>query len=262
MTVTSQAEALFDERGRRIPKGLLALVYDASHKFHLNQPKVRYANRLVRLHGNLGVDTGVTAEALKEETERLLGLIRENSLTANLANGVYLPVVCPKLSTDDLGRELENYLTAVGTSYQEAFSGRRTFHNHRKGTLDGRVEIAPGSRHEELVMRMKDGPVMGLYFPNSLRGFSIKASREQMAGLPEGFILSGLDAVIAMILYPDVLARNWKTPGIDLAALSWLSVGLSLRFKANNDFLNFLRTIDLGFAYDSFSAGLLFVGAA
>ncbi|MBL7155430.1 MAG: hypothetical protein ISS88_02960 [Candidatus Portnoybacteria bacterium] len=253
---------LFDSTGRRIPEGLPVGVCDANRSLRLNQPEleqdVDYANRITRLHECLGVDTGITAEQFKAETERLLALIWDNSQIANIANGVWLPVILPKLTTNDIGETLEQYLEAVGKSYVKTFSDRR-FYNYRKGMLVDNINIIDGSCHDQLIERMKQGPVMGINFPNPLQGFSINASREQISTLPEGFILSGMDTLIAMAMYPDVLARDWNTPGLDLAAFSWRSA-YSLIFGASALKLDFDSTAYLAYARDSCSGGLLFLG--
>jgi len=253
----------FDKHGRRIPEGLQANVCDANRDFRLAQPRmdeeVDFANRILRLHGCLSIDTEVTAEQLKAETERLLAMIKGNPQIANITNGVCLPVVLPKLVTDDLGAELELYLAGVNNSYAKTF-GDRKFYNHRKGTLANEVSIVDGSRHDQLIGRMKECPVIGLHFPNPLQGFSINASREQMSTLPEGFILSGMDTPIAMVMYPDILARDYNTPGLDLAALQWRSAGYSLCFEAGGDGLGFYGAGRLARAPGSSSGGLLFLG--
>ena len=253
-------KVLFDKHGRRIPEDLQANVCDANRDFRLHQPKeVDFANRIMRLHGCLSIDTEVTAEQLKAETERLLAMIRENSQIANIAKGVCLPVVLPKFVTDDLGAELELYLAGVNNSYAKAF-GDRTFYNRRKGALANEVSVVDGSQHDQLISRMKEGPVIGLHFPNPLQGFSINASREQMLTLPEGFILSGMDTPIAMVMYPDILARDWNTPGLDMAALQWRSPLFSLFFEAFDDRLDFGSTGGLASANGCYSGGLLFLG--
>ena len=256
-------KVLFDKHGRRIPEDLQANVCDANRDFRLEQPKldeeVDFANRILRLHGCLSIDTEVTAEQLKAETERLLAIIRDNSQIANIANGVCLPVVLPKLVTDDLGAELELYLAGVNNSYTKAFSSR-SFNNYRKGDLNDKVSVVDGSRHNQLIAQMKQGPVIGLHFPNPLQGFSINADRKQMSTLPEGFVLSGMDTTIAMVMYPDILARDWNTPGLDMAALQWRSADSSLFFKAFDGELDFFRTVSLAYASDYCSGGLLFLG--
>jgi hypothetical protein len=255
-------KTLFDKNGRRIPQGLTANVCEPNKNFRLYQPELKEsdcANRLLRLHGYLGIDTGITAEQLKQETERLLALIRNNSQIANLAKRVCLPIVLPKLITDDLGAELEYYLTAVGNSYAKVFPDR-SFNNYRKGTLADAVKIVDGSRHDQLIAKMKQGPVPGIYFPNPLQGFSVNASREQVTTLPEGFILSGLDTIIAMIMHPDILARDFNTPSLDLAAFSWRSSTCSLCFGADFDGLDFGNSGGLAVAGGNFSGGLFFLG--
>jgi len=260
--VEDAVKLLFDRHGRRIPEGLQANVCDANRSFRLDQPKleaaVDYANRIMRLHGCLGVDTEVTAEQFKAETERLLALIRDNSQIANIAKGFWLPVVMPRLTTDDLGTGLEQYLRGVGKSYAE--TSERSFCNHHQGALAGAVSVVAGSRHERLVKRLKQGPVMGIHFPSPLQGFSVDASRKQMSTLPEGFILSGLDTSIAMAMYPDILARDFNTPGLDLAAFGWQSADYSLDFRAYDGELGFGSTGDLAGASGSYSGGLLFLG--
>ncbi len=254
---------LFDKHGRRISESLQTSICDANRKFRLDQPKlnedVDFANRIMRLHECLDIDTGITAKHFKMETERLLVLIRENSQIVKILKGVWLPVILPQLMTDDLGTVLEQYLEAVGKSYAKTFSDRK-FHNHRKGTLANKVNIVDESRHNQLIERMKQGPVIGIYFPNPLQGFSINADREQMSTLPEGFILSGMDILIAMAIYPDILARDYDTPGLDLAAFSWQSVVYSLFFEVDGDELGFGLTASLACACGFFSGGLLFLG--
>ena len=254
---------LFDRHGRRIPKGLQANVCDADRDFRLDQPKLEtetdFANRILRLHECLGIDTGVTAEQLKAEYESLLAAVRGDPQIANIANGVCLPVILPKLVTNDLGAELELYLAGVDNSYTRTFNSRR-FYNHLKGSLTKNISIVNGSRHDQLISRMKECPVIALHFPNPLQGFSISAAREQISTLPEGFILSGMDTPIAMIMYPDILARDWNTPGLNMSALQWQSAGYSLDFKANDNDLHLGHTLSLTNADVNFSGGLLFLG--
>jgi len=253
----------FDKNGRRIPKGLRANVCDANRDCYLDQPRMEteddYAKRLSCLHNNLGIDTGINAEQFKQEVERQLALIRSNPQTANILNGVWLPVILPNLEADDLGMVLEQYLEVAKRSYVRTFSNRK-FNNYRKGELVGQVSTVNGSRYDKLIERMRRGPIIGIYFPNPLQGFSIEASREQMDVLPDDLALSGLDIIIAMVMYPDVLARDWHTPGLDLAALSWRSAGSSLYLKAFDGYADFVNGGGLAHAYVYYSAGLVFFG--
>lgn len=260
--LVARAKKLFDHTGRRISEGLKANVCDANREFRLDQPNLEtendYDKVLGRLYQSLGSNAGITAGQLKEESERLIALIKEDSQIANILKGVWLPVVLPQFTADDLGTVLEQYLKVVDKSYLATF-GNRLFYDYRKGTLTASVGIIGRSRHDQLIEKMRQGPVIGIHFPNPLQGFSVNASCEQMESLPEGFVLSGMDTPIAMAMYPDILARDYNTPGLDLAAFV-LKSAPSLNFKPGNDFLTFSRQNDLASAYAYSSGGLLFCG--
>lgn len=253
-----EGQEFFDKDGRRIPENLKSAVFDANRDFYLVQPQMTseedYAIRLARLTNT----DNITVRQFRNESERLLDVIQSDPKILNIVNGVHLPVVIPRMSVNNLGTTLERYLDSAGESYKETFKNRE-FRNYRKGTLTNAVSLVPESRHDRLIEIIESKTVVGIYFPNPLQGFSVRADREQMATLPESFILSGLDVVIGMIMHPDVLARDWHTPGLDLAAFSWQSV--SLDFGAREDgMLCFDRTASLGCADDYYSGGLLFLG--
>ena len=259
---------LFNKNGRRIPsKGLQNAVCDPDKDFRLIQPEFKtmgdYTQRLIRF---LQMFPGPMSVAEFEgKTKKLVSELESNKLLVNLLNGVYLPIILPQIEAKnfDYGTILENmFLSAVKKAYEAQFPGRN-FYNYCKGELANRVSIVEGSRYEILVERMKQGIVYALYFPNPLQGFSVLASREQMAVLPESLILGGgIDASTAMVMYPDILARDFKTSGYDLSALLWQSSDRSLYFRAYDDGLSFDDGADLGDAYDDYSSGLLFLGSA
>ncbi len=249
---------LFDKHGRRIPKDLENLVRDPFKDFHLEQPEIDYAERLIRFTDVFHL----SCAEFKKESKELIKKIKNNSQTSNLLNGVYLPIVLPQIKAKnfDYGRILEEvFLTAVGKAYKKQFPSR-DFINYRTGDLQGKVSIIPESRHDQLINKMKEDMVVGIYFPNPLQGFSILAAREQISTLSEDLILSGgFDTSAATAMYPDVLARDYRTPGYDLAALSWDSGG-SLCFEASANELFFdCRTL-LFDTRSRYSSGLLFLG--
>lgn len=259
---------LFDKNGRRIPpKVLQNAVCDPDKNFQLIQPRFKtmddYAQRLIRFQQMFyGL---MSAAEFEGKVEELVSEIKSTELLVNLLKGIYLPIILPKIEVKnfDYGTTLENmFLSAVKKAYEAQFPGR-SFYNYRKGELAKQVSIVEGSRHELLVERMKQGIVYAIYFPNSLQGFSALASREQMSTIPESLLLyGGFDASAAMVMYPDILARDFKTPGYDLSALQWRSSGYSLYFGAYDDELGFDYGAPLGFALDDYSSGFLFLGSA
>lgn len=258
---------LFDKTGRRIPpRGLQNAVCDPDKNFRLVQPGFKtmddYAQRLLRFHQ--AFPGSMSVAEFEGKTKELVSEIKGNKLLANLLNGIYLPIILPKIEAKnfDYGTTLENmFLSAVQKAYEAQFPGR-SFYNYRKGELAKQVSIVEGSRHEKLIEKIKQGIVYGIYFPNPLQGFSPFASREQISTLPGSLILGGgFDASAAMVMYLDVLARDFKTPGYDLSALYWQSSDGSLYFGAHDDRLHFDRRANLGHAHGYYSSGLFFLGS-
>jgi len=269
--VPENGKALFDQSPRRIPIGLSAKVVDASREHYLDRPELsetsRYAERIIRLHHGLDRNTRITATQFKEKTERLLDQIRKTPSIVSIANGIWLPVILPQIYSDDLGIILDQYLNGLEWSYVNTFSDRSLIMDDEEDEADdddvlaGEVGIVENSRYGQLLSLMYQGPVMGIYFPNLLQGFSINAQREQMTALPKGFILSGLDTVIAMIMYPDILARDWHTPSLDFSALFLsgdVSDDYSFRLEPNDHGLEFNRIVNLPHGYGAHSGGLFF----
>lgn len=255
-------KTLFDKTGRRIPQSIKANVCDPDRGFNLVQPAMAtledYAVRLQRLHKNLGIDTGIAVSEFKQEIERQLELVQSNPKAANILKGVWLPIVLPKLEANDLGDILERYLKAFEKSYLDNFP-KRKFNNYREGEIKDKVSVVE-ARYDEVIKRMKQEPVVAIYFPNSLQGFSINASREQAESLPESFALSGFEAALAGIMYPEVMLRDFHTPGFDLAGFAWRSSDYSLYLKARDVSADFGNRGCLADAYDGYSAGLVFFG--
>ncbi len=259
---------LFDRNGRRIPKDLEAAVCDPDRNFYLKQPRLKtvddYADRLVRFQEAFRSGPVMSAADFEGQSKKLIYEIKNSKSLGNLINGVYLPIILRQIGAKhfDYGRILEGvFLPALEFSHKKQFP-KREFLNRRSGKLAGKISIADGG-HEKLVEIIKRENVVVIYFPNPLQGFSDFAAREQMSDLPESLILSGgFDIATAMAMYPDILARDFYTPGYDLSALSWQPPGYSLDFKTSNDILGFYGGASLGDAHNDSSSGLLFLGSA
>src|SRR3989344_709641 len=201
---------LFDKNGRRIPKDLQAAVCNSDKKFYLNQPEIKtvsdYANRLVRFQQAFNEGPVMSAAEFKGKSKKLISEISENKNLANLLNGVFLPIILPKIDDfSDYGKILEQvFLPAVKFAYEKEFPDRK-FYNWRKDDLAGKVGIIEKTRHEKVVGKMTQGHIVAILFPNPLQGFSALASCEQMSTLPESILLvGGFDAAVAQAMYPDI----------------------------------------------------------
>lgn len=251
MSFTSPT-VLCDTFGRIIPTNLKEEVVDANNDFYLEQPK----NSVKTAWENIKASQFKNIPSLKEFENRIETL-KQKPEVQSLQNGVCFPIMLPQFTVKDYGTDLENtFIPAVEKAYKQAFPDRN-FYNWRKNDLAKKVSIVD-PRHEALIEHMKIEWVIGLYFPTPLQGYSIPAAREMVEKLPEGFSLAGpIDSAMALIAFPEVLCRDFKTPILDCAAVSWQS-GDSLCWDASDGELRFSRRY-LG-AGGRASAGLLFVG--
>jgi len=199
------------------------------------------------------------ARDFKKSVEMLLTMIRGDEQLAPILHAVHIPIYLPECEIGDYGLFIdEQVLPAVKKSYEAMFPNRN-FVNRISDKMRGHLAIASESRQQRLIEKMATTPVYGILFPVALQGSSILAAREQMGTLPEGFVLSGLlDSCIAIIEYPDVLARDANVPTLVCAGTTWKG-NLSLCFHPSDEILSFC-VVDEAYAIGSFSPGLLYIG--
>jgi len=261
-----QPKKLFDKNGRMIPvKGMFSDVCIPDRRRRLAQPKLDeadFAERILRLYGCLGIKPQITSKEMKNEVKRLLAIILMDSQIANIANGVCLPIVLPNFRDpgNSLDEELDFYYQGVGASYKHAF-GDREFLNLCKGY---RASVIDEKQGRFLLPKIREGrgPIVALYFPQALWGFSIRACRRHAEELPNGLILPGVGTIIAMIMYPDILADG-QGPVITLSAIEWLFMyKFFFYFAATSKKLVFGATLAVDEAFPGHSNGLLFSSPA
>lgn len=251
----------FDKNGRRIPpRNLKNEVCDPQNSFRLIQPEIDYSVIITRLERSFINGKFLSAVEFQQQAEGLLAQLRHDDLLINLLKGIWLPICFPHLQIKNYKQSLESvFLPAVEISYQKQFPNRR-FENIKNSELADQVIVAKESRHEVLLNKMEHGSVVGLlFFP--FQGYSILAQRDQMASLPMSLLLCGaVDLATAMAAYPDVLSRDWNTPGYDCSAVTYRTEVSFQFFRASNANLKFDSRISLSQAYDRFTGGLLFLG--
>lgn len=261
ITLVDAVVKLVDANGRFIPlKGMRGGndYIEPNRNFHLVQPAFATAPILARLQQFFPGLSFLPTEDFDRKVASLLEQIRAMNQMKGLLKGVHFPICLPQTDVVDYGEALEQvFLDAVKRSYETQFPGR-TFNNYRAGTLKGKVGIVDESRHGRLIEMMKQKPVVGIYFPDALRSFSIPADRRIIQSCPDGFLLTGsIDTAIAMVAKPETLARDYNTPRMDCAANVWHSA-YSLYFGPDGGRLVF-DSRDL-YPIGGYSGGLLFVG--
>jgi len=202
--------------------------------------------------------TFTDANDFEQRSEVLLGKLKRHEWLAPILNGAHMPICLPQCVIGDYGRLVDElFLPGVKKAYETEFSDRH-FHDRMSGKLHGQLAIADDSCQERLIKKIATEPVVGILFPVALQGYSVLAAREQMASLPEGFVLSGvLDSCIAMAAYPDVLAQD-HAPTLVCPGTTWQSA-FSLCFHPSSKSLDFC-VADEACALGSFSPGLLYIG--
>jgi hypothetical protein len=250
---------LFDVAGRRVPDARLGgPVNPASNRYSLAQPAIDYAETYARTTEHLAAAGLPSAAEFADRAEALLEALRRDEQTAHLATAVRVPFMLGSGGHDDLGKSLDDlYLPALARSWKSRFP-KYDFKNELTGRLAGQVGIAEGSAYERLVKAMSDGPVVGYYFPLALLGFSVTASRQQMADLPSTFALSGgHEACAALIGCPDLIMKtDGYPPQLELAALQGPAVGYGYHFAPYGYNLTFNGRYHNGQSSDYVSPGL------
>ncbi len=258
----ASAEALFDESGRRIPRRLTHPANPVSRGyFTIEQPDVDYAQIFERISRHLGHPAALTRNQFEARAQAIVDGLAAMPAVANMMRGVRVPFFLPKGDHADLGTAIdERYLLAVESAFTEAFP-HYTFKNHSPTPLTGRIDIQPGSRHETLLEKMRDTDAVGWYFP-CLTEFSVPATIEQMANLPENLLLAGgVDTCAALVGSPSLLDREEGYPNLLwLAAMQTEDENVGYYFEAYGRNLTFNRRPHFGQVSEYWDSGIVVLG--
>ncbi|MBU1146008.1 hypothetical protein KKD80_00445 [Patescibacteria group bacterium] len=192
--------------------------------------------RFVRTCKRFGVEPPFKPSDFRGRASEAKSRIARDEATGDVLRGPCLPIFLPPMEASSFYWEIVEKLSLfalVGQVFEEQFPGQR-FHK-----MEGRgLQVREGSRHDKLVAAMNAGPVVALYFPMALQGYLPRAAVEQMESLPEYFLLSGaIDVMAAMIMYPDVLARDANVPDLECAGVG--SYSTAYQFQRAEDCLYF-----------------------
>ena len=263
--LVATAAPLFDPHGRRVVADLSAPAHrTVRRRFICVQPSIDYGRIHSRISRHLDCVGAIAPMEFRARVERILSKIADDERCAALTNAVAVPFFLPRTlgsASADMGAALEaRYLPALERSFTEAFPGR-TFVNHHKPSLAGKLSVAPGSRHDRLLAAMDTDVVVGVVFV-SLTEFSIPAAIEQMADLPPGILLSGgVDLSAALVGSPDLLLRtDGYPPLIWLAGLQTEPTTAGFYFEAYGYDLTFNRRVHFSMAAEYWACALTVTG--
>ncbi|MFA5184263.1 MAG: hypothetical protein WC456_01935 [Patescibacteria group bacterium] len=252
---------LVDKHGRFIPLGLSAPVVDADYNYYFERPAeddLELVRRFINMTQLLNCSSEIYFKDFKDRTDEILQRVKDDRQLANLLQGPYFRIILPPLQVGvDIGKTLEDiFLPAIEQAYLQHFPERR-FQNKLKEELIGRVSIAEGAQYAPLLEAMSQGAVPAILFPTAFQGFSDLAAHEVLDMLSEeveaqneiddliddissisgrDIIMSGgYDVMAALVGYMDILARDSKTPPIDIDIFQWQARNYGLNFIANEE---------------------------
>lgn len=225
---------LFDAGGRCL--STLASsggVVQPNRAYAFGQPSIDYQVRYEQFAKFLpmGIELPMLTDFATESRQLIEWVEAEPSL-AMLLNGPYLPLAVPKVQVADYGCYFESLFLGAAQLACQVHEGNRKFLQAMQGNLGLNVRIEPNSRHELLVRRMAHSPLVALFFPLALQGFSASASRALAGKLPPNVLLSGgIDTALAFVGYPDVLAASAPKPDIATPGIQWRTDTRTLVFQ-------------------------------
>ena len=251
----------FDETGRCLPGELSAAAYATSRRYFLaHQPSVDTTEILGRTSRTLG-DPGISADEFESRIATLKEQVAADSALEGLLGGVHVPFVLPQDAISDIGDALESrYLPALGNAFDEVLP-EYTFSAQVSTPLEDNVSVLPGSRHETLIAKLAEGPVVGIYAP-CFTEYSLPAALERLSNLPESCLLSGgIDLVAAFIAAPNLLVRpEGYPPTLWLSALEGDKPGIGYHLEAYGANLNLYRRAHLNQAAEYWWHGVTLLG--
>jgi hypothetical protein len=261
---TPETSPFFDTHGRFLPAGLKAPAHPVSrHWFLFQQPEIDYAAIHARTLQHLGQDPAlaISASAFETRAQAIQARLLSDPACASLAQGVGVPFLLPADRIDDYGQALEEkYIPAVNAAFKATLPAY-DFVTHHPQPLNGKLRIAPESRHTRLMAAASENDVVGWFYP-CLREYSVPAMREAVATLPDSLLLAGgLDACAALVGNPSLFLRlNGYPPLLWLAALDGEKEGIGYHFEAYGYNLTFNRRAHLGQAAEYWAGAVVAIG--
>ena len=260
----AETAELFDQHGRCLPARTSAPAHARSRRyFQCNRPAIDSAEIHRRIRRHLAPTLRISEDEFCDRIERLRSELRDDPATRNLLAGTPVPFVLPQLQVEDIGESFDTlFLPALDAAYREALPDYQ-FVDHALGGTAGKLSVRPGGRHQMLLAAQGRGEVAGLYFP-CLSEYSLPAAVEQLAALPDRFLLAGaFDTAAALIGTPDLLLREDGYP-----PLLWISgvagdkPGVDYHFEAYGYNLTFNRRAHLDQLAEYWWHGLTILAAA
>ena len=98
-----------------------------------------------------------------------------------------------------------------------------------------------------------------MYFPTAFQGWTRTDAQRAIRRFPNNYLLTGaIESSLALVAYPEYMASDFLTPGLDASALQLGDDGMSLFYKAEKAGLFFHHRDNSRFGF--YAGGMLVVG--
>lgn len=246
-----------DNNGRFCPpNGLRAAVTEVDERFNYVTPSIDFERLHARIRYLAPLNACIpSSRELRQQAATLQTKIMRTPY-AGLMRGCCLPIYIPQWQ-GNFGQIVTAFVQATANSY-EVECGKMFFSFCTKFDLSNEVVPFPGTNQEYLLTAMSEGPVAGsLFLP--FMGWSTEAIREVMPLVPPSCVVGGIDLLAALALYPETLARDYLTPGLELAGIM-MGSDKTIGFWPCGTELEFFRASGLCEARGYYTSSLLYLG--
>ncbi len=209
--------AYFNEHGRCIPYlGARVFSSEPSYYYQLKQPEINYQVVYERCSSFSGLPLETGAKIFASKADVILNKIKEDSNFANLLNGVHIPFIFKRATSEtDLGEILQ---TSLLPNLKKSFNNVYPTAHFKavlqsNSELPNNISISSGSNYEDLIDCSEHSEVVGWYFPQALQEFDIDSQRKQIDSLPKLIgvkicLSGGFDMCAALVGSPELLINE------------------------------------------------------
>ena len=206
----------FDNKGRFLTDHISKKVIKNSRYYFSLDEEIKNKIDLKKIYNNstkfFNIKFNISVNEFEQKINDIKSKLNDNENTKNILNGFSIPFILPKLSSKDIGLNIQEKLVpSLVKSYKEKFPDYE-IQNHIKNDLKGQIDYWDKTRYEKIIINTQEKETIGILFP-CLNEFSFPAAIEAIEKLPENFVLSGgYEIISALVGTPEFLFREDKYP--------------------------------------------------
>lgn len=263
VSIIDKLPLLIDKNGQIIPSDkILGEVVEVDLEFSLYQPNIDYDAVIKNLDSAYSTFSFAKSHEFKNKVDSVWERVKSNPSLKNLDKTIFLPICLPWIP----GINSNNYFRIIEQDIEPiirrlyGFDGKIPMSNSHK-ELISISELSMfnlSTRYEKLLSLVSDGPVVGLFLPDCLRGYPVASQRQQIELMPENMFLTGmLEYFIAISLYKETFTRSFEVPSFDMSVVQYQNENVFLRLSSKTFSINTEKNSEVGCSTSS--GGILII---